>query len=124
MTASAKAAGVSLPTVYEHRSKDAAFRAAWIVAQENSYAALEADLVRRSRELLDSAVPQDGSAIGGMDAKLAFALLQNFQKKSGREPGDMVPRKSDLAEATRRLEKVMARMKLLPRPDNDGTDEE
>lgn len=116
VTAAAEDAGMSLRTIYSHRGKDAAFREAWAEAQEHCYASLEAELVRRARELLTAAAPADLSAIQGMDAKLAFSLLQNFQRKNGREPGDIVPRKSDVAEATRRLEATMRRLKLVPLP--------
>lgn len=122
VTAAAEAAGMSINTIYEHRTKDPAFREAWAAAQENCYAALEAELVRRGHELLTAASPQNEDEIRGMDAKLAFSILQNFQKKSGQQPGDIVPRKSDLAEATKRLEAAMRSFKLLPPPAAPGDD--
>lgn len=119
VTWAAENVGVELSTIYRHRQKDAAFRLAWAAAQEQGYAALEADLVLRARDLLgDRELSEEAQArLSGMDAKLAFALMQNFQKNRGREPGDIHPRKSDLGEATKRLEGVMRRMKLLPSPD-------
>ena len=127
VTAAAEAAGISVHAVYEHRTKDLAFREAWGAAQENSYAALEAELVRRGRELLTASCPDHLEELRGMDAKLAFSVLQNFQKKNGQQPGDIVPRKSDLAEATKRLEAAMRGFKLLPPPTapdaEDGADE-
>ena len=119
---SAAAANVSPSTVYRRRRTDPAFKAAWAEAQCQGYAALEADLILQARQLLnasDHAREHPGEAHQppiGMDAKLAFALLQNFQKNSGKEPGDINPRRSDLSEATRRLERAMRAMKLLPPP--------
>ena len=45
--------------------------------------------------------------------ELAHALLQRHHNQAGRAPGDIPPQRSDLAEATKRLEKVMARMRLM-----------
>ena len=124
VTESAKKVGVHLSTVYKHRRTDPAFRIGWAAAQEQGYAALEAELVRRSCVMLDGRelTEEAQERLSGMDAKLAFAVLQNFQKTMGREPGDIHPRRSDLAEATRRLEKVMSAMKLIPPGEQVGED--
>jgi hypothetical protein len=112
---SADAAGVTTTTVYKLRARSQAFQDAWEAAQEQGYAALEADLVRRAREMLDGIETDDNAAqkMNGMDAKLAHALLQRRRQSMGQAPGDIQPRRSDLSEATKRLEKVMRRMKLL-----------
>jgi hypothetical protein len=112
---SAEAAGVDTTTVYRLRRKSKSFQDAWEAAQEQGYAALEADLVRRARELLDGIETDDDAAqrMSGMDAKLAHALLQRHRQSMGQAPGDILPKRSDLSEATKRLEKVMRRMKLL-----------
>lgn len=125
VTEAASKVGVHLCTVYKHRRKDPAFRIGWAAAQEQGYAALEAELVRRSCAMLDGReLTEEAQArLSGMDAKLAFAVLQNFQKNMGREPGDINPRRSDLSEATKRLEKVMKTMKLIPREEPSGEDE-
>ncbi len=85
-----------------------------MAAQEQGYAALEADLVRRARELLDGIETDDDATarMSGMDAKLAHAMLQRHRQSMGQAPGDVLPKRSDLSEATKRLE-VMRRMKLL-----------
>ncbi|CAA9520585.1 MAG: hypothetical protein AVDCRST_MAG62-1087 [uncultured Sphingomonas sp.] len=115
VTMAAAAAGVDMRTVYRLRRRDEAFREAWRIAQDQGYAALEAELVRRARAMLDEMDADEaaGRSLSGMDAKLAHALLQRHQQNLGRAPGDILPRRSDLAEATKRLEKVMARMHLL-----------
>lgn len=125
VTKAAEKVGVHRSNVYRHRRKDAAFREGWKVAQAQAYAELEAALVRRACALLDGGTPghEAEEPLSGMDAKLAFAVLQNFQKTIGREPGDIRPRRSDLAEATKRLEKVMASMKLIPAEDIASEDE-
>ena len=125
VTMAAEKLGLELSTIYRHRQADAAFRVAWTAAQEQGYAALEADLVLRARDLLgERKLSEEAqSRLSGMDAKLAFAIMQNFQRNQGREPGDIVPRMSDVSEATKRLEKVMTRMKLLPSPDADANGE-
>ena len=112
---SAEAAGVDTTTVYRLRRNNRSFQDAWDAAQEQGYAALEADLVRRARELLDGMEADDAAAqrMSGMDAKLAHALLQRHRQNMGQAPGDILPKRSDLSEATKRLEKVMRRMKLL-----------
>ena len=122
VTMAAEKVGLNLGTIYRHRRSDGGFRLAWAAAQEQGYAALEADLVLRARDLLgERELSEEAQArLSGMDAKLAFAVLQNFQKNRGREPGDIIPRKSDLGEATKRLEQVMSTMKLLPSPDIDA----
>ena len=115
VTLAAEAAGVDMSTVYRLRRRDEAFRGAWRLAQEQGYAALEAELVRRARAMLDemNADQAASASVSGMDAKLAHALLQRHQQSLNRTPGDILPRRSDLAEATKRLEKVMARMRLM-----------
>lgn len=124
VTWAAEQVGVSISTIYSHRQHDPAFRLAWAAAQEQGYAALEADLVLRARDLLGERELSEEARqrLSGMDAKLAFALMQNFQRNGGREPGDVKPRRSDLGEATKRLEKVMAAMELIPAGDSAGED--
>nr|WP_294171132.1 hypothetical protein [uncultured Sphingomonas sp.] len=122
---SAEAAGVDTTTVYRLRRRSQAFQHAWDAAQEQGYAALEADLVRRARELLDDIEVDDGATqrMSGMDAKLAHTMLQRHRQGMGQAPGDILPKRSDLSEATKRLEKVMRRMKLLADTPAQGTGE-
>lgn len=120
---SAAAIGISRTALYKRRRTDAGFRRAWALAQEQGYVVLEAELLRRSRELLEGREVTEEmlDSLNGMDAKLAFAILQNHQKNAGKEPGDIKPQRSDLSEATKRLEKVMRRMKLLAEDAPEGT---
>lgn len=122
---SAEAAGVDTTTVYRLRRRSKSFQDAWDAAQEQGYAALEADLVRRARELLDDIDVDDQAAqrMSGMDAKLAHTMLQRHRQGMGQAPGDILPKRSDLSEATKRLEKVMRRMKLLADAPAQGTGE-
>jgi 3-hydroxyisobutyrate dehydrogenase-like beta-hydroxyacid dehydrogenase len=123
VTMSAEAAGIDPTTAYRLRRRNEAFRQAWRLAQDQGYVALEADLVRRARDLLqDMGTSNEAEhARSGMDAKLAHALLQRHQHSLGREPGDTHPRRSDLAEATKRLEKAMARLRLLEEEADAGS---
>ena len=58
----ARAAGVAHSTVYARRAKDEQFRAAWNEALEQGYAALEAELVRRSKQSLSIAPDEKAAA--------------------------------------------------------------
>ena len=111
---SCELAEVKKSTVCKRRTNDTKFRAAWAAAQEQGYAALEAELVRRGLEFMADIGPSEESekALAGMDAKLILTILQQQGKRIGREPGDLLARPSDLKTATDRLAKLMKRMKL------------
>ena len=114
----AKASGLPLAELYRSRREDALFRDQWDQAQQQGYVALEAGLVllaRRAVESWDLCEP-DKTRSGGMDPKLAFAVLQHNLKKPPALPEEADEGRSDLSEATRRLEGVMGRLKLLPLP--------
>lgn len=126
VTRAAEAANISRSHLYRHRRNDPAFRAAWAEAQDQGYVALEARLVQQALRLLEAADDAGGGDgdFGGMDIKMAFALLQNWQKNRDKEPGDIRPRRSDVSEATGRLEALMRTMKLLPQPGAAAADPE
>ena len=103
--AAAEAAGVSLNIVYKQRSRDPNFQAAWETAQELGYSTLEAALVQRAIESVNDVVPDEA----------AMALLQYQARSRKRSAGDMLPRRSDLSEATRRLEQILKKYKVVPK---------
>jgi hypothetical protein len=123
----ARGSGLRLAELFRQRREDADFREQWDQAQQQNYVALEAGLVllaRRTVETWDTAEP-DKVRAGGMDPKLAFAVLQHSLKKPAASEDAPDQGRSDLSEATRRLEGVMGRMKLLPPPESvrsSGTD--
>ena len=55
-----------------------------------------------------------GPCVGAMDAKLAFAILQNHQRNRGKGPGEASPKRSDLGVAVTRLEQALKR--FAPKP--------
>ncbi len=114
VVAACKEAGISRWAVYNKRAKDPTFRAAWAAAQEQAYATLEAELVRRSLEFIAAVGPDEASekTLAGMDTRTILTVLQQQHKKLGVEPGDIRPQRSDLASATERLRKLLKRMKL------------
>ena len=105
----AEAAGIALPTVYKRRTSDPVFRAAWEAAQQQGYAALEAALVQRALDAANNVVPDEAAMADNYKIafKDALTLLQLQGRLRERKPGDAVPRKSDLSEATKRLEKIL-----------------
>lgn len=80
---SAERAGVSYASAYRWRRTKPEFRARWERALEDGYAALEAGLLERAREAVGEIAPGEHAdrLIAPMDAKLAFALLQNHERK-------------------------------------------
>jgi hypothetical protein len=97
---SASAAGFSVSTAYRWRLKDEVFRQRW-----------EAALLEQARLAADGG---DGESdrvpvVGGMDAKLAFALLQNHQRFRGKQPDEKSIRRSELPNAVERLERALNR---------------
>jgi hypothetical protein len=122
VTASAAAAGVGLSTVYVRRNADPQFRAAWAAAQDQGYVALEAALVQRALDAARAVEPDEQAANANyhIPFKEALALLQHHGRSLGKMPGDTIPRRSDLGEATKRLEGVLKRLKVVP----EGADEQ
>ncbi|WP_237219807.1 hypothetical protein [Sphingomonas arenae] len=80
---SADRAGVSYASAYRWRRTKPEFRARWERVLEDGYAALEAGLLERAREAVGEIAPggRAGELVAPMDAKLAFALLQNHERK-------------------------------------------
>ena len=115
--AAAEAAGVSLNIVYKQRSRDPNFQAAWETAQELGYSTLEAALVQRAIESVNDVVPDEAAMEANyrIPFKDAMALLQYQAHSRKRSAGDMLPRRSDLSEATRRLEQILKKYKVVPK---------
>lgn len=109
--ASARAAEVHYSTVYYWRSRDEGFCARWDQALDQGYASLEVALLEQARKAAEGEAPvaERGPAVSAMDAKLAFALLQNYQKYRGRPAEGAATRRSDLNLAIERLENALKR---------------
>ncbi len=124
--AAAAAAGVSRSTIYKRRTRDPVFRAAWEAAQAQGYAALEAALVQRALDAANGVVPDE--AAGTDNYRIAFkdalVLLQMQNRLRSCRAGDAVPLKSDLSEATRRLEKILRQYGVLTDADRPDMPEE
>ena len=119
----ARSADINLSTVYRWRQRDEAFRSRWDQALDQGYAGLEAALLEQARLAAtgEEAGVERAPVVSGMDAKLAFALLQNHQRYRGREPGEAEPRRSDLPNAIERLERALKRFGKTP-PSPSGTE--
>lgn len=109
--ASARRAGVSCQTVYKKRRSDLAFRVRWEEALAYGFAALEAGLLERAREAVGEFEPRasEKALVAAMDAKLAFALLQNHERNRGKAPGDVNQQRGDVDKVIERLEKALKR---------------
>lgn len=118
---SAALADINLSTLYRWRERNAEFRARWERALDQGYAGLEAALLEQAHAAARAEGPHSerSSVVGGMDAKLAFSILQNHQRYRGRGPGEAEPRRSDLNVAVERLEKALKRF-VRPRAGEDG----
>ena len=88
-----------------------AFRVRWEEALAHGYAALEAGLLERAREAVGKfrTRPGEETLVGAMDAKLAFALLQNHERNRGKAPGDVNQQRGDIDQVIARLEKALKR---------------
>lgn len=108
---SAERAGVSYASAYRWRRNKPEFRARWERALEDGYAALEAGLLERAREAVGEIAPGEKAdrLVAPMDAKLAFALLQNHERKLAvsREVAGFTP--VDDLKIIERLEKGLKR---------------
>jgi len=120
-TAAARAVKVSRDCVYRWRRTDAQFRAAWKPMTAAGYAALEAELVRESRRVLSPrASKRAGSAISGMDAKTALAVLNAYRRSGGRDPGTVWPQPYDVEAVRARLEAKMLALGIIEAKKNGG----
>lgn len=120
--ASAAAAEVSVSAVYKVRARNAAFQAQWERAQELGYMTLEAALLQRAIKSVQEILP-DEAALDENDRvpfKDAMQLLQAHGRSRGRKPGEVHPQRSDIADATRRLEKILKGLNIEPVTE-DGT---
>jgi hypothetical protein len=112
--AAAEKVGVQVSTIYYRRMHDAAFSDAWNAAQAQGIAALRAELVRRSRALLEAATPSElaHERLEGMDAKFLLNLITIHERNDGTRRGDNRPQRSDANEAAARLQALLLRMRL------------
>lgn len=87
--ASAAVAGVAVQTVYNHRMKDAEFRAGWNAAIEQGYARLEAALLARAAagegrlEIGGDKIVDGAEAPERIDWDKGMELLRNRQRNLG-----------------------------------------
>lgn len=109
--ASARAAGVSVSTVYNHRMRDADFRAGWDEALAQGYARLEAALIERAARA-EKRAPTDGDKIvegpeapAEIDWDKGMELLRHHQRAlAGRNvPGRTVPKRVEIEQVTAKL---------------------
>ena len=116
-TASARAAGVPISTVYMCRMADPEFRAQYAAALEQGYATLEAEMVRRATAAARRGFepdPRGEEALSNMDPKVALHLLQLHGRNKELGLGNSRPRRSDVEQARARLEKRMRALGLVP----------
>lgn len=120
VTRAAEAADVTVQCAYQHRRKDAAFRAAWSEALEEGYARLEAMLLER-------AIGTEPVELGGalvlpaepFDKDLALHLLREHKKGIGGETrGRPVTRKN--AEWSEVEEYFIGKLKALKKRQGRG----
>jgi len=108
---SAERADISYASAYRWRRNKPEFRARWERAVEDGYAALEAGLLERAWEAVGEIAPgaKANGMVAPMDAKLAFALLQNHERKKAlaREAEELSP--VDDLKIIERLEKGLKR---------------
>jgi len=83
LTAAALAAGVSEATVFAHRAKDPDFAARFKVALEQSYARLEAEVVRRRLEAQLRLKEIEPKGEIEPEFERALKLLQRWERKDG-----------------------------------------
>lgn len=120
---SAAAAGVGRRTVYDRRSNDATFAAAWDDAEQESHDRLEREAFRRAAEGVEKPVFQGGKLVGTVceysDTLLIFLLKARRPEKyrdnhrvelTGRDGGPVVTedRSASLAEVAALLESTGA----------------
>lgn len=110
----AREIGVATTTIHQRRRRDPAFRAAFAAAQEQAVVSLRAELVSRSLALVNACTPDEAAeaALSGMDAKLILSLIGQYERSLGKEPGDIMPKRSDAGEAAKRLQALLIRMRL------------
>ena len=112
LTRSAKAAGISVETVNEHRRRDPAFRQQVIEAIEAGYEALDAMALDRAARS-GRYVPGD-TAVGAetIDPEMALHLLRLRRAPIGRRTGAGGPRPRRVSEKELN-EAILAKLKLL-----------
>jgi hypothetical protein len=114
--AAARAAGVSIRTVYQHRKDDPEFRERWADALDQGYARLEAELVRRAstppRRV--KADEQAARANETIDPKVALAILESYRRNGNSRPGEILLRPYDIEQVRQRLEAKMRALAMLP----------
>lgn len=127
--AAAKEAGVSYPTVYQHRRKDPEFAAGWDEALAQAYVQLEAEAVRQrleaQRQLREGICP---TGVMATEFERVLKLLARYERRNGRigmreaRPGRQRRWSFDeaFAELDKRLRAMGARRGLPPPPGEKG----
>lgn len=111
LAASARAAGVSISTVYKHRRADPVFAAGWDEALRTAYALLEAEAVRQRLEAQQrAAFAPIPSAEAALEFERVVKLLARLDRQGGRgvrEVGRGGEKRASFEDAIRSLDRKL-----------------